>query len=334
MMKLKGAPPKAAAGKKSDSLRDVARLIHSHRSFLITTHVNPDGDGLGAQAALYLALKRMGKKVAILNHDPLPPRFSYLASTPFYRFGDAPPEHEVCFVLDAGDFSRLREGVRREEFGTLVNIDHHYSNDLYGDYNLVDPRAAATGEIVYRLLKALKVRIDKGIAEGVYTSIVTDTGRFRYSNTNASLFRLAAELEEAGADISDVSEHIFGDISRQAMELTRLALGTVRTHNGGAIATMTLTQSDFLKSGATDDDTENLINVVRNLDTVRIAVFLKERTDRRIKLSLRSKSGLNVAEVARKFQGGGHAYAAGALLEGPMDKALKSVLEACREALK
>jgi bifunctional oligoribonuclease and PAP phosphatase NrnA len=325
---------KASAKRKTDPFKEVVRLIKSHQSFLITTHVTPDGDGLGAESALFLALRKLGKKVQIVNHDPLPHRFSYLAFAPHYRSSDNIPPHEVCFVLDAGDFSRIREGVRREEFGTLVNIDHHYSNDHYGDYNLVLPEAAATGEVVYRLIQALKVKMDKGIAEGVYTSIVTDTGRFRYSNTTPHIFRLAAELEEAGADICHISEHIFGDISREAMELNRLALASVQVTGDGSIGSMTLTRGDFLKSGASDDDTENLINVVRNLDTVKIAIFMKERADGQIKLSLRSKNGVNVAEVAKLFRGGGHAYAAGAVLSGPLEKALQEVLRACQATLK
>ena len=333
-MKLKvKAAPKPRSKRKADSLEAVVKLVKSHKSFLVTTHVNPDGDGLGAESALFLALRKLGKKVRVVNHDPLPRRFGYLAFTPHYQSGDKLPDHEVCFVLDAGDFSRIREGVKRSEFSTLVNIDHHYSNDHYGDYNLVMPEAAATGEIVYRLIKALKVKVDAGIAQGVYTSIVTDTGRFRYSNTTPGIFRLAAELEEAGADVSAVSEHIFGDISKEAMELNRLALASVKTSQGGSIGSMTLTQGDFLKSGASDDDTENLINVVRNLDTVKIAVFLKERADGQIKLSLRSKDGINVADIAGRFKGGGHAYAAGALLSGPLEKALQEVLKACQEAL-
>ena len=334
-MKLKTKKAvKVSAKHKADPFKEVVRLIKSHQSFLITTHVTPDGDGLGAESALFLALRKLGKKVQVVNHDPMPHRFGYLTFAPHYRASDNIPPHEVCFVLDAGDFSRIREGVKREEFGTLVNIDHHYSNDHYGDYNLVMPEAAATGEVVYRLIRALKVKVDKGIAEGVYTSIVTDTGRFRYANTTPRIFRLAAELEEAGADISRISEHIFGDTSREAMELNRLALATIQVSDNGSIGSMTLTRGDFLKSGASDDDTENLINVVRNLDTVKIAIFLKERPDGQIKLSLRSKNGVNVAEVAKLFHGGGHSYASGAVLSGPLEKALQEVLKACQAALR
>ena len=333
-MKLKTKKTTARRPKTANGdFQQVVRLIKANKSFLVTTHVNPDGDGLGAESALFAALRKMGKKVQVVNHDPLPPRFKYLAFTPHYQTSDVIPPHDVCFVLDAGNFSRVRDNVRRDEFRTMVNIDHHYSNDKYGDYNLVFPEAAATGEVVYRLIKALKIKLDKPIAEGIFTSIVTDTGRFRYSNTTPHIFRLAAELEEAGADITSVSEHIFGDITREAMELTRLAMATIKTHREGAIASMTLNQADFRSSGATDDDTENLINIVRNLDTVKIAIFLKERPDGLVKISLRSKNHVNVADVAKRFGGGGHAYAAGAVTEGPIPKALPAVVAACQDAL-
>ncbi len=312
----------------------VVQLIKSHKSFLLTTHVNPDGDGLGAESALYLALKKLGKKVRVVNHDRLPKRFEYLGFVEKYETSDVIPSHEVCFVLDAGNFGRIRDNVKREEFGTLVNIDHHFSNDRYGDYNLVLPEASATGEIVYHLIKALEVKVDRGIAESVYTSLVTDTGGFRYSNTTPRVLRLAAELVDVGADAALVSDQIFAGISKEAMELVRISLGTIQVYGDGKIASMTLSHSDLEKTGACDEDTENLINFVRKIDTVQIAIFLKERPDGQIKLSLRSRSDVNVAFIANKFKGGGHAYAAGAVLSGPLDKALKIVLQACQSALR
>lgn len=334
-MKLKTKRPAPSKSSRSkNQWNDVLKLIKASQSFLITTHVNPDGDGLGAESALYVALKRLGKKVQVVNHDPLPSRFNYLPFASAYRVSDRIPPHDVCFVLDAGSFGRIRDDVKRSEFGTLVNIDHHFSNDRYGDYNLVIPEASATGEIVFRLIEALKVKVDKGIAESVYTSIVTDTGGFRYSNTTPKVLRLAAQLVDAGAEAQKVSERIFAGFSKEAMELIRVSLGNVVVHGDGRVASMTLTQEDLRKSGATDDDTENLINYVRKLDTVRIAVFLKERPDGQVKLSLRSRSDVNVAHIANKFGGGGHVYAAGAVMPGPLDKALKLVLQACQSALK
>jgi phosphoesterase RecJ-like protein len=316
-------------------MEDVARLIRSKKTFVLTTHVNPDGDGLGAQSALYVALKRLGKKVHIVNHDPLPPRYFFLPFADAYRQSDKIPAHDVCVVMDAGDFTRIREGVRREEFKILVNIDHHYSNNYYGDYNLVMPKVAATGEVVYRLIQQLKVKIDKPITESIYVSLVTDTGGFRNSNTTPDALRLAAELMEKGADASEVNRKIFSGISKEAMELNRVSLGKIKLYDAGRIGTMTLSQSDLKKTGAVDDDTENLVNQIGKIDTVKISAFLKERTDGRVKLSLRSgNEKVNVANIAKHFQGGGHAYAAGAVLAGPLKTALENVLKVCKKFIK
>jgi len=319
----------------SNRMEDVARLIRSKKTFVLTTHVNPDGDGLGAQSALYVALKRLGKKVHIVNHDPLPPRYFFLPFADAYRQSDKIPAHDVCVVMDAGDFTRIREGVRREEFKILVNIDHHYSNNYYGDYNLVMPKVAATGEVVYRLIQQLKVKIDKPITESIYVSLVTDTGGFRNSNTTPDTLRLAAELMEKGADASEVNRKIFSGISKEAMELNRVSLGKIKLYDAGRIGTMTLSQSDLKKTGAVDDDTENLVNQIGKIDTVKISAFLKERTDGRVKLSLRSgNEKVNVANIAKHFQGGGHAYAAGAVLAGPLKTALENVLKVCKKFIK
>jgi len=319
----------------SNRMEDVARLIRSKKTFVLTTHVNPDGDGLGAQSALYVALKRLGKKVHIVNHDPLPPRYFFLPFADSYRQSDKIPAHDVCVVMDAGDFTRIREGVRREEFKILVNIDHHYSNNYYGDYNLVMPKVAATGEVVYRLIQQLKVKIDKPITESIYVSLVTDTGGFRNSNTTPDALRLAAELMEKGADASEVNRKIFSGISKEAMELNRVSLGKIKLYDAGRIGTMTLSQSDLKKTGAVDDDTENLVNQIGKIDTVKISAFLKERTDGRVKLSLRSgNEKVNVANIAKHFQGGGHAYAAGAVLAGPLKTALENVLKVCKKFIK
>ncbi len=317
------------------AIQKIARLVRRNNLFLLTTHENPDGDGLGAQSALYVALKKLGKKVKVVNHDVLPQKFDYLAFKNAYQKSDIVPDHQVCFVMDAGDFTRIREGVKRVEFKTLVNVDHHYSNNLYGDYNLVLPKAAATGEVIYYLIKALGVKIDAAIAESVYTSLVTDTGGFRYRNTTPQVLRLAAELVEAGADAQKVCDRIFAGVTSEAMELTRISLGKTHLYDHGTIGTMTLTQADLKKSHATDDDTENLINFVRKINTVKVSVFLKQRSDGRLKLSLRSRSPkVNVAEIAKCFGGGGHSYAAGALLSGSLDGALKKVVSVCRRFLK
>jgi bifunctional oligoribonuclease and PAP phosphatase NrnA len=314
-------------------IEEIARILKERDSFLITTHVDPDGDGLGSQCALFLALRKMGKRVEAVNVSPLPHRYRFLSYASSCRISSEFPKHDVCVTLDAGDLQRVREGVRRSEFGLLVNIDHHATNTLFGDVNWVDPSACATGEMVYRLMKALPVALDRDILDGVYTSLVADTGRFQYSNTTAGVLRLAAEMVEAGADLKGVSQHLFASESEAALRVLRTGLNNLKLHAGGRIGSMTLSRKELESSGATEDDTENLINFVRKVDTVVLSFFLKERADGRLKLSLRSKNGVDVSKIAYIFGGGGHPYAAGAVLKGPMDQAMKLVLEACETAL-
>ncbi len=311
----------------------IAKLLLKEDDFLVTTHVDPDGDGLGSQSAMVLALKKLGKKVISINHSALPRRYRFLPYASLYQTGDNIPKHRVCLTVDVGDFQRIRENARREEFGYLVNIDHHISNTLFGDLNWVEPQACATGEMVYRLLRAMPVTLDREILNSLYTAILADTGRFQYANTTAAVLRMAAEMEEAGADVRGVSQSLFASETEAALRVLRIGLGNLKTHLDGRIGTMTLSRAELKESGATEDDTENLINFVRKVDTVVVSFFLRERADGRLKLSLRSKNSIDVSKIAWMFGGGGHPYAAGAVLKGPMDQALQIVLEACQQAL-
>jgi len=315
------------------SLELTAQWLREKDDILLTTHVNPDGDGLGAQSALYLALKSMGKRVRVVNHDPLPRSYTWLPYKDAVEVSDNIPPHQVCVVLDAGDFGRIRDGVKRDEFKLLINIDHHFSNKMYGDLNWIEPEASATGEMVYRLIKSLGVKVDRDIAESVYTSVVTDTGSFKYSNTTAQVHRLAAELIDAGAQVSAICNRIFASVTQPALELLRLALAGLHTRDGGKVGVMTLSQTDFAKSGALDEDTDNLVDFVRKVDGVQVAVFLKERPDGKLKLSLRSRNGLDVSAIAAKFGGGGHKYASGALLSGLLPEAADRVVAEAVKAL-
>ncbi len=316
------------------SLEQAVQWLREKDDFILTTHMHPDGDGLGAQSALALALRKMGKRVRVVNHDPLPRCYEWLPYKEFVEVSDIIPPHAVCVVLDAADLSRVRDGCRREEFKLILNIDHHRSNTMFGDLNWVDPEAPAAGEMVYRLIKALGVQVDRDIAESVYTSLVTDTGAFKYTNTSPHAFRLAAELMEAGADVYKVCNRVFADVTLPALELLRLALAKLSTRENGLIGILTLTQKEFISSGAKDEDAENLVDFVRKISGVQVAVFIKERPDGRLRLSLRSRNGLDVSAVAAEFEGGGHQYASGAVLDGPMEKAVERVVEAIARMLK
>jgi phosphoesterase RecJ-like protein len=316
------------------SLEQAVQWMKEKDDFLLTTHVNPDGDGLGAQSALYLALRKMGKKVRTLNRDPLPHCYRWLPYRDAVEVSDTIPPHQVCVTLDVGDLTRLHENVRRDEFKLILNIDHHFSNTRFGDLNWIDPDSPAAGEMVYRLIRALGIVVDRDIAESVYTSLVTDTGAFKYSNTTPQAHRLAAELMEAGAQASEICDRIFANVTRPALELLRLALVGLTTREGGRIGVLTLSQAEFKKSGAAEEDSENLVDFVRKMSGVEVAVFLKERIDGKFRLSLRSRNAVDVSAVAATFGGGGHKHSAGAILDGPAPEALERVLKVVTQSLR
>lgn len=315
------------------SLAETAKVLRERGRILLTTHVSPDGDGLGSQAALWLGLKALGKDARVHLAAPLPRAYRFLPHAGALTHGPEFPPHDVCVVLDCGDLARVKEGIRREELAFLVNVDHHASNKRYGDVNWVEPETASTGILVWRLLSEIGAPLDAATAESLYCSIANDTGNFRFSNTDAGVLALASELVRAGASPARVSENLFGNFTPAALKLLSLALSRLVLHEGGAISSLALTLSDFRASGAAESDTENLVDYARSVEGVQVAFFLKEREDGKVKLSLRSRGGLDVSKVAGLFGGGGHKAAAGAVLDGPLEEAHRRVLQACRELL-
>jgi phosphoesterase RecJ-like protein len=315
------------------SLQDAAKWIRERDEFLLTTHAHPDGDGLGSQSALFLALKALGKRVRVVNFHPLPRCYQWLPYAAAVETADRMPSHRHCIVLDVGELHRIREGLTRDELGEVLNIDHHSSGTEFGDVNWVDSTSAATGQMVYRLIRELGVTVDKPIAESIYTTIVTDTGGFRYSNTTPGLLRLAADLMESGADAHIVCDRVFGHVPRAAFELVRRSLATLHTHLDGRIGVMTLSLADFRASGAKDEDTDGLVNYVRKLDGVEVGVFLKERADGRVRVSFRSRNGLDVGVLAAALGGGGHKYASGVNLTCTLQQAVDQVVKLLTETL-
>ncbi len=315
------------------SLQAAAQWIREREEFILTTHAYPDGDALGSESALYLALTALGKRVRVVNFHPLPRAYRWLPYAEVVETADRMPPHRSCVVLDVGDLARIREGLTREELGEVLNIDHHSSGTPYGDVNWVDPTSPATGAMVYQLIRELGVPIDKAIAESIYTTLVTDTGGFRYSNTTPALLRMAADLMDAGADAHTVCDHVFGHVPLKAFELVRFALATIKTHLDGRIGVMTLSRVDFDRSGAAEEDTDGLVNYVRKLDGVEVGVFLKERPDGRIRVSLRSRNGLDVGALAAALGGGGHKYASGVTMTCPLPEAVDKVVASLTQVL-
>lgn len=295
-------------------------LLCTERSFLLTGHENPDGDCLGAQCALYHLLVAMGKQVAIVNPDPIGPGFDFLqAHTPYgYARGDEPlPPFDVAVLLDCAELRRVGNlGARLRRSGaTIAVIDHHVGSE-HGDGTVafVDHTAAATGALVRRLYKLLDQPLGKAAAEGVFLSLVADTGWFRYSNTDPEVLEMAAELVRIGVEPAAMYDLLYRRLHPDSPMLLAQALQQSQLRLQGQLAITCLDRFLMERAARVDFDTDLVMDPLRSLVGVEVVALLKERFDGQVKLSLRAKGDLDVQRIAAAFGGGGHKKAAGASL--------------------
>lgn len=308
--------------------------MRSHRRFLLVGHVRPDGDCLGAQAALARVLGVLGKEVWVINSDPLPPTLDYLSEAVRYRVftGGELPAHDVCVFLDFCELDRcgpLAAPIRAAGSKKLV-IDHHIHNGAaWWDEAFVDMRAAATGLLVWRMSQHLGVPLDRSAAQGVFTSIVTDTGWFKYSNTDAETFKAVSELVAAGVDPSALYASIYQRSSRDEPRGIARALERLEYFDEGRIAVVDLPVAAANTADLSDSDA--VLDLLRAVEKVEVVLFLRESRDGSCKLSARSKNARNVNDLARRFSGGGHAKASGATLKMPLAQAKQALVSAALE---
>jgi len=311
--------------------------VHSIREVpeaALFSHVSPDGDCLGSMLALGIALESIGKKVSYYNTSPLPANLKFLPG--IERISQHIPDNlpENLIFIDCADIERVDSYLKNFfPTRTIFNIDHHVSNTLFGTYNYVDVTAAATGEIVYNLLKKLKIPISKEIAINLYTAIITDTGRFSFSNTTAKSFKIAAQLVKTGIDLVTINNILFERKSFAQIRLLHKALSNLVLLQNGQVAVIVLSREDFEETSAEENLSEGLVNYARNIENVEAAVLLKELDNNEIKVSFRSNSWLDVNKIASKFGGGGHVRAAGCTINLPLSEATQRVVLAIEEAL-
>ena len=304
-------------------------LIRAGRRFLLVGHERPDGDCLGAQTAMAGVLESLGKEVFIENPDPVQPSLSHLAERRSFRVhrGGALPVHDVVCLLDFSVLSRcgaMAAAVERAGSKILV-VDHHVVHgEPFWDAAYLDVRASATGLLVRRIAADLGVELDRHAALGVFTSLVTDTGWFKYSNTDAETLRVAAEMVELGVDPARVHRTIFQRASRSRPHGIARALERLVYHADGRVALVALPPP--AAGQAELDDGDEVLDLMRAVETVEVALFLRETRSGAVRLSARSKGESDVQLIASAFGGGGHQKAAGATLEGPVDLAAERVL--------
>jgi len=313
----------------------IGGILREHHRFAILSHVRPDGDALGSQLALALSLQLLGKDVTVWNEDGLLAKYDFLPGGA--RLTQPPPEprdFDVAIALDTATQNRLGtagESVRHAK--TWINIDHHPSNPGYGDLVYIDPTSPATGQILFELIQDQQLPMNPDIAENLFVAISTDTGSFQYQNTTARTFEIGAELVRGGVDVGRVSQLLYENYPRRRTELLRELLGTMRFEANGQIASFSLSLKVAAKLGVRPEDNEGLIDHLRAIHGVLVAVFFEELAEGKVRVSLRSKNKeVDVSAICQKFGGGGHTLAAGARVRGTPVEVEQQILEAiCRE---
>ncbi len=302
---------------------------------MISTHQNPEGDAIGSTLALALALESLGKSVRVLTQDPVPETLAFLpGAEKITHQAPADGRFDIAFSVDCGDRARLGEEFGKVKgFGRVINIDHHVSNDFFGDLNLVDPGASSASEIIYDLIRALPAPFSKEVAENIYTGILTDTGSFHYSNTSAKTHAVARACLLAGVGPWEVAQKVYDTQPLSRLRLLPRVLDTMEFSEDGRVSSVMVTQQMLKETGATVAMTEDFINFPRSIQGVEVALLFREVTPEKYRVSMRSRGAVDVARIAGKFQGGGHPAASGCTVEGTFSAVKAKVLEAVRAVL-
>ena len=309
---------------------EIGRLLREHQRFAVMSHVRPDGDALGSQLALALSLQQLGKEVRVWNEEGMLEKYSFLPRAELVTKPPSIPEDFDCAIaLDTAIQSRLGTALAAVRSAKIwINIDHHLSNPGYGDVVDVDPDAPATAEIIFRLIKSQNLPFNRDIAENLYAAISTDTGSFQYPKTSARTFEIAAELIRAGLDVGRLNQQLYENYPRRRLELLRELLRTMRFEHRGRVASVSLSLKTAAELGVLPEDNEGLIDHLRAIRGVIVAVFLEELNDGKVRVSMRSKDdAVDVCAICQKFGGGGHTLAAGARVRGTLAEVEEKVLE-------
>jgi len=332
--------------KESENMiEELAQKIHSllltHQRFVLTTHFNPDGDGLGSEIAFFYYLRDLGKDVWILNQSPVPPPYRFLDPEGLIQTYDRPlhrqlvKEANVCLILDISDWPRLKqlgEDIRQADL-VKICIDHHPVGGAFADIDLIVPEASSTGEIVYDLFRILGVPIDGPIADALYTAILTDTGSFRFANTTPKAHRIAAALLEKGVNHQRIYQLVYEAESPEKMWLLGQVLSNLHFECEGKLVWFVITQDMLHRAGLQIHELEGFADFPRRIQGVEVSLLLLELEDGRVKLSLRSRGNIAINQVASRFGGGGHPYASGAIVNLSLEELIPQLIAQLGEIL-
>ncbi len=310
-------------------------FVAERHEFLITAHIDPDGDAVGSSLGLALALRALGNKVEVVLDSPIPTTLRFLPGSETIRKpSEITRKFEAAFVLDSSSLDRVGSAASSiHPEATLAVIDHHWGNDGFGHIRLVNPEASATAELVFEVLELIRAPVSAEIAECLYTGILSDTGGFRYANTSSRTLRIAARLVEQGARAPRVAEELYATKTAPSLRILGLALASLESRGGGRIGTMTISREMFDLAGASPEDADGIVQYAKSLAGARVGVLIQEVGPNEIRASLRSDGSVDVNEVASQFGGGGHRNAAGLRVRGELEAVRSALLTAIERAM-
>ena len=319
------------------SIDALGAIFNQHQTFALMSHMRPDGDAIGSQLGLGLALEAMGKTVFYWNEDGLPDSLAFLPSSEKVALPPADaPEVDVAIALDTATKVRLGDAnlIAAAKAKLWVNIDHHLSNPRYGDVNYVDATSPATGQIIYEIIQQLGMPLPDGARDAIYVAVSTDTGSFQYDSTTARTYRMAADLMDRGLKVGDINAKTYDSHPYRRIELLRALLNTLELTCDGKVAHWQMLDHLRTDLELKPEDSEGLIDMIRAIRGVQVAVFFEELPGGKVRVSMRSKDrSVNVCDIAAQFGGGGHALAAGIRMPGPISDAKQQVLAAILAAI-
>jgi len=315
------------------SIEDILLEIRKRETFLITTHVNPEGDAIGSSLALALALSSIGKKVEVITQDPVPKGLKFLPSSDTIKQAKSIDRRfDAVITVDCGDLERVGFlKIDNIPGDILINIDHHVTNKGFGAVNFVED-AVASAQLIYDIMKRLNIPLTPDIATCIYTAIMTETGSFRYSNTTSETFKIAQEMVSAGAMPWNIAEQIFNRNNIGRIKLLGLILESLDRSDDGKISWITVKEQMYRETGTSKEDVEDFINFPRSIEGVEVAILFRE-SNQGWKISLRSNGKVDVSNMALEFGGGGHSMAAGFFIQGGHEEVKKRVVNSARSFL-
>jgi phosphoesterase RecJ-like protein len=317
----------------SQELRQIVDAIRARRRFVISSHSRPDGDSIGSQLAMALALRALGKDVHVVNKDRAPGPILQFPGVADIEIADAVTgDYDAAIIMECGDLQRT--GVAGLDGFFVINIDHHPGNTAYGQLNWFDSTAAACGEMVFDLIAALGVPLDAAIGTHIYLAILTDTGSFHYSSISPRTFEICARALEAGVDPVRVARNVYDSNNMGRLKLFGAVLSAMQLDPTGRVAIVYLDHDMAREAGGTYEDTEGLINLPLTVKEIEAVVFFKQNEGDQYRVSMRSKGEIDVGAIAKEFDGGGHKNAAGCTVTGPIDALQKLFVERIDQAIR